>query len=74
VKVKISKKRPSCFNDGFSLTVSIKMKCLQTVFQENYRALADDVHVVEESLAMVDDCFKLLDNSKKINVLNLVTS
>lgn len=38
-------------------------------FQENHQALAGDVHTVEESLAMVDDCFNLLDKSK-IPVIN----
>ena len=33
-------------------------------FQENRQRLADDVHIVEESLGMVDDCFKVLDTSK----------
>ena len=41
--------------------------CLYLVlkrFQENHQSLASDVHVVEESLAMVDDCLSLLDKSK----------
>ena len=33
-------------------------------FQENHQALASDVHIVEESLEMVDDCLNLLDKSK----------
>lgn len=37
--------------------------------QENHQALAGDVHTVEESLAMVDDCCNLLDKSK-IPVIN----
>ena len=33
-------------------------------FQENHQSLASDVHAVEESVAIVDDCLNLLDKSK----------
>ncbi|KAJ7380404.1 protein localization to kinetochore [Desmophyllum pertusum] len=40
-------------------------KKILTKITENHQALAGDVHTVEESLAMVDDCFNLLDKMDK---------
>ena len=46
--------------------------CDFQTFQENHQALASDVHVVEESLSMVDDCLNLLDKSKKLHKVSVV--
>jgi len=56
----LTKRLPEQAPDNQKVVFTFRFK----TFQENHKALASDVHAVEESVAMVDDCLNLLDKSK----------